>query len=220
MASLLDRGFKRLHMLAKIPRKPAEVAVTRGETASFQSVPLKRKAVVADSLIESHSAQGNGGSTVQVQPVSRPAPREATFSESSAEPSLATADKAEGNTAQTSEVVPLEDAARSPARSTSVAKREARYGVQVGAFYRFRAAEGAAEKAARKLPDLLAGASIKVTPIEGRRGRIFRGRVVGLTKRDAQKACQQLRSLKLDCLVVKVGRSVKLTYHNRRAPAT
>lgn len=81
------------------------------------------------------------------------------------------------------------------------------YGVQVGAFYRYRPAQQAAQKAVRKAPKLLADAELSVTHVRGARGKLYRSRLVGLSKRNARQACRKLRSLKFDCMVVRVGRS-------------
>ena len=84
------------------------------------------------------------------------------------------------------------------------------YGVQVGAFYRYRPAKQAAQKAFKKAPKLLADAELSVTHVRGARGKLYRGRLVGLSKSDARQACRKLRSLKIDCMVVRVGHSTKV----------
>ena len=84
------------------------------------------------------------------------------------------------------------------------------YGVQVGAFYRYRPAKQAAQKAFKKAPKLLADAELSVTHVRGARGKLYRSRLVGLSKRNARQACRKLRSLKVDCMVVRVGRSTKV----------
>ncbi|MDJ0981468.1 MAG: serine hydrolase [Kiloniellales bacterium] len=84
------------------------------------------------------------------------------------------------------------------------------YGVQVGAFYRYRPAQKAAQKAFKKAPKLLAEAEVSVTHVRGARGKLYRSRLVGLSKRNARQACRKLRSLKIDCMVVRVGRSTKV----------
>ena len=84
-------------------------------------------------------------------------------------------------------------------------RKPGRYGVQVGAFYRYRPAKRAAQRAVRKAPQLLADADISITHVRGARGKLYRGRIVGLTKKDARLACRKLRSVKIDCMVVRVG---------------
>ncbi len=88
--------------------------------------------------------------------------------------------------------------------------RELAWGVQVGAYYRYRMAEAAAIKAAARIPALLADTRIHVPSIRGRRGRIYRARLLGLTQADARGACRKLEALKTDCLVVKSLATVAL----------
>jgi len=96
-----------------------------------------------------------------------------------------------------------------PAKAArTVAKRSKgsgkNWGVQVGAYYRYRLAEKAATKAAARVPDLLGSTRVYVPSIKGRRGRIYRARLVGLSEARARQACVRLESLDTDCLVVRV----------------
>ncbi len=77
------------------------------------------------------------------------------------------------------------------------------WGVQVGAYYRYRLAEDAAIKAAARIPDLLGDTRVHVPSIRGQRGRIYRARLFGLSRSEARGACRKLKVLKTDCLVVK-----------------
>ncbi|MFQ5775028.1 MAG: D-alanyl-D-alanine carboxypeptidase family protein [Kiloniellaceae bacterium] len=93
------------------------------------------------------------------------------------------------------------------------------WGVQVGAYYRYRLAENAAVEAAARLPELLGDSRVFIPTIKGRRGRIYRARLVGLTKARASKACARLEALKTDCLVVR-ARSALALQDAREAVAT
>lgn len=84
------------------------------------------------------------------------------------------------------------------------------WGVQVGAYYRYRLAEAAAVKAAARIPELLSEAMIRVPWIRGKRGRIYRARLLGLSESDARGACRRLESMKTDCLVVKAPSTLAL----------
>ncbi len=88
--------------------------------------------------------------------------------------------------------------------------RDLAWGVQVGAYYRYRLAENAAIKAAANLPALLADTRIHVPSIAGRRGRIYRARLLGLTQANARGACRKLEALNTDCLVVKSNPTLAL----------
>lgn len=79
------------------------------------------------------------------------------------------------------------------------------WGIQVGAYYRREPAKKAALAAAQRLPDLLEDTRVMITHIKGRRGRIYRSRLVGLTEAKARVACRRLERKKVDCLVVRVG---------------
>ena len=81
------------------------------------------------------------------------------------------------------------------------------WGVQVGAYFRYHPALRAAWVAARRVPDILAGAHENVSILNGRRGRLYRARLVGLSNGDARRACRRLETVEIDCMVVKVGRS-------------
>ena len=76
------------------------------------------------------------------------------------------------------------------------------WGVQVGAYYSYAPAKKAAEAAAVRLPQLLSDASIAITNVKGQNGKIYRARLLGMSEGHARTACQQLKALRTDCLVV------------------
>jgi D-alanyl-D-alanine carboxypeptidase len=80
------------------------------------------------------------------------------------------------------------------------------WGIQVGAYYRYKPAKRAAVAAAERLPGLLDNSRVVITHIKGRRGRIYRSRLFGLTEAQARAACQNLEKAKVDCLVVRSSR--------------
>lgn len=73
------------------------------------------------------------------------------------------------------------------------------YGIQVGAYGQYKGAQRAASNATKSLPKLLADGRIVIDPQKNTGNTIYRARVVGLSKNDAESACRQLK----DCLVVK-----------------
>ena len=75
--------------------------------------------------------------------------------------------------------------------------------MQVGAFYKRSPAKRAAAKAVKKLPDLLGQTKIVIPTTKGKRGRLYRARLMGLSEDRARKACKRLRSARMDCLVVR-----------------
>jgi D-alanyl-D-alanine carboxypeptidase len=71
------------------------------------------------------------------------------------------------------------------------------YGVQVGAYSQYAPAQKAALRVTRAMPDLFTDSRIAIDE----QGKLYRARVTGLTKADAEKACAQLKSQKADCMV-------------------
>lgn len=93
------------------------------------------------------------------------------------------------------------------------------WGVQVGAYYRYNPAQRAANKAAKQFPELLGQSRVMITHIKGRRGRIYRARLIGLSELSARKACVRLASAKVDCLVVLINTTVASKSDRRLAAA-
>src|SRR5262249_27558917 len=71
------------------------------------------------------------------------------------------------------------------------------YGVQVGAYSQYAPAQKAALRVTRAMPDIFTDSRIAIDE----QGKLYRARVTGLTKSDAEKACAQLKAQKSDCLV-------------------
>ncbi|MDQ7251689.1 D-alanyl-D-alanine carboxypeptidase [Dongia sedimenti] len=71
------------------------------------------------------------------------------------------------------------------------------YGVQVGAYAQYAPAQKAAVRATRSLPEIFADSRIAIDESN----KLYRARVTGLTKADAEKACAQLKAQRTDCMV-------------------
>ncbi len=79
------------------------------------------------------------------------------------------------------------------------------YGIEVGAYSKFNAAQNAAQVATQAEPALLADARIIIDSQKmNNGGKVYRARVAGLTKADAQTACRNLKAKRTDCLVLKI----------------
>lgn len=74
------------------------------------------------------------------------------------------------------------------------------WGIQVGAFSKQAPARKAAARAARLAPRQLDGAAVEVTPLQRRKGRLFRSRIVGLSEAEAREACRVLQRRKMNCV--------------------
>ncbi len=84
------------------------------------------------------------------------------------------------------------------------------WGVQVGAYYSYTPAKKAAEAAAGRLPTMLSEANVAITNVRGQNGKIYRARLLGMSESHARNACQQLKALQTDCLVVQDRTGLKL----------
>jgi D-alanyl-D-alanine carboxypeptidase len=82
------------------------------------------------------------------------------------------------------------------------------FGIQVGAYSKFKPAQKAAERATKAVPALLSDARIV---IDRGNSDIYRARVFGLTKSDADAACKKLKAKQTDCLVVKAESTIAQT---------
>lgn len=78
------------------------------------------------------------------------------------------------------------------------------WGIQVGAFSRFAPAHLAASNAAEMLRELIT-ADIAVDASDGDGGKLYRARLVGITREQAEQACRQLQQRSEACLVVRLG---------------
>lgn len=78
------------------------------------------------------------------------------------------------------------------------------WGVQVGVYPR-RASALATAKAAIGKASALAEGTIAVVPLKGRKGPLYRARIVGLDKRQAEAACRALKVRKGQCMVLRIG---------------
>jgi len=74
------------------------------------------------------------------------------------------------------------------------------WGIQVGAFAKFAQARRAADLAADKLPAL--NASIEIQPVNTRGRTLYRARLMGVTRTDAQSSCGTLQQRGGDCALV------------------
>jgi len=84
------------------------------------------------------------------------------------------------------------------------------WAIQIGAFSRFEPAHLAASNAAATLQGLLGDGDIAVDASEGDRGKIYRARLVGLSREQAQAACKALGKTENGCLVVHLEDAVAM----------
>jgi D-alanyl-D-alanine carboxypeptidase len=89
--------------------------------------------------------------------------------------------------------------------TTVVWKPAGDYGIQVGAYSKYNAAQQAAQTATKAEHKLLSDARIIIDTQRMNNGsKLYRARVAGLSKSDAQNACRNLQAKRTDCLVLKI----------------
>jgi D-alanyl-D-alanine carboxypeptidase len=71
------------------------------------------------------------------------------------------------------------------------------FGVQVGAYSQYAPAQRAAVRVTRSMPNLFGDSRIAIDESN----KLYRARVVGLSKADAERACAQLKAQRSDCMV-------------------
>ncbi len=79
----------------------------------------------------------------------------------------------------------------------------ARWAIQVGAYTHVDGAYGALDRARPHIPGIVAAADAMVVPFEQGDAGLFRARFVGVTEREARRACRILVRRKLVCEVIR-----------------
>jgi D-alanyl-D-alanine carboxypeptidase len=105
-----------------------------------------------------------------------------------------------------SNVVTVAAAGEPDSQATTVVWRPAGdYGIQVGAYSKYNAAQQAAQTATKSEQRLLSDARIIIDTQKMNNGsKLYRARVAGLSKNDALTACRNLQAKRTDCLVLKI----------------
>jgi D-alanyl-D-alanine carboxypeptidase len=75
------------------------------------------------------------------------------------------------------------------------------FGVQVGAYSQYGPAQRAAVRVTKSMPNIFTDSRIAIDESN----KLYRARVVGLSKADAEKACAQLKAQRADCMVFTTG---------------
>ncbi len=100
-------------------------------------------------------------------------------------------------------------APKKPAPQSKSARKTPRsqgsWGVQVGAYAKYRQAYKSASDAQNMAKRYLAAGTVKVVPLRTRRGKtLYRARIHGLGKRTAYAACKALEKRSRDCMELRV----------------
>jgi D-alanyl-D-alanine carboxypeptidase len=212
VADLLTAGFKTKGgtgtvLVAKAPVtiEPKPFVPTPATTAKFVSAPADPAPAVsapAESMVEDVIAN------LLVKPAEADVPEEAS--------KAATGLRLAGIKGLTPMLKPGTGsaiAAEAPdsQATTVVWKPEGNYGIQVGAYSRYSAAQKAAQTATTAEPKLLAEARIVIDTQKMNNGsKLYRARVAGLSKADAQTACRNLEAKNTDCLVLRIDAALAM----------
>ncbi|HER26556.1 MAG TPA: hypothetical protein ENI69_05565, partial [Rhodospirillales bacterium] len=91
-----------------------------------------------------------------------------------------------------------------------VATGKISWGIQVGAYKTTEPAYAIARKAQEKAPDLLIDGYIKVVPLtKGVRTKVYRARILGLSKKQAYRACRVLKRRKINCMELRMKKDLQ-----------
>ena len=97
----------------------------------------------------------------------------------------------------------------------AAARANGRYAVQVGAYREGAPAHVAAVRAGNAIPAILGASEVSVSRIRGDRGPLYRARLTGLSRGDAERACRALVSRGTDCLVIRPRGGVEVAFDAR-----
>ncbi len=172
MIELLDQGF------ALVTKKSAtQVAGVLPAAPTKTRTKVSSSAALAAALIPP-TKPGDG--TVQVETI-----QTETIQIASLEPISAPADEAAAPAEETGKV--------------SAGKRV--WGIQVGAFNSYEPALKAANRASKRIASLVKTAQVVVDETAKGKTTLYRARLIGLSKKNAQAACKKLKAKAVDCLV-------------------
>ena len=91
-----------------------------------------------------------------------------------------------------------------PVKATRKASKGGTWGIQVGAYKKYSPAFAIAKKAVSRAPSYLKSGTIQIDKLRKRRSTLYRARIVGIDKRQAYRACRQLKAKRIDCMELKV----------------
>jgi D-alanyl-D-alanine carboxypeptidase len=171
-------------VIANILIKPAQAASVDEGEKPFSAVKLA----------------GLKGLAPLLKPGTRPEPKPAEAAIALATPVLKP-----GTSPKVVEVAEAQPFVPDAQATTVVWKADGNYGIQVGAYSKYNAAQKAAQTATNAESQLLAEARIIIDTQKMNNGsKLYRARVAGLSKTDAQTACRNLKAKRTDCLVLKI----------------
>jgi len=101
------------------------------------------------------------------------------------------------------------------AKSNGKSNGKSIWGVQIGAYKTYDPAYEIAMRAMGVAPSYLAAGDITVAPLAKKNGRkLYRGRVMGITKTQAYRACKFLKKKKFGCMPLKLSAPLEVASLN------
>jgi D-alanyl-D-alanine carboxypeptidase len=201
MMALLDQGFtlaakqpKTQVASAKLPQAPTSAGGQPSKTANTVGTPTMLMPATkpqAETLSAAAAVQQAAApqETITVEVIDPVDEGVAVKAADSIEESAA---------AQVASIEPTAAAATTDKKSSPA---KGRWGIQVGAFNAYEPALSAAKRASKRVAKLVKNAQVVVDETAKGKTTLYRARLVGLTKQNAQKACRQLKAKSIDCLV-------------------
>jgi D-alanyl-D-alanine carboxypeptidase len=197
--ALLDDGFAEARRLRPIPvvspppSKPVEILRAANATDQVQ-------------VATAHNNAANTNAQVIAVPASRGG--------------VAAADRAalDAKVARVVDGMPVPGTSKPEAvelAARQAASADGRYAVQVGAYRAAAPAHVAAVRAGNTVPELLGTSEVSVSRIRGDRGPLYRARLTGLSRGDAERACRALVVRGTDCLVIQPRGGVEVAFNAR-----
>jgi D-alanyl-D-alanine carboxypeptidase len=201
MMALLDQGFalaatqpKTQVARATLPQAPTIAAAQPSKTAKTVGTPTmlmpaakpQAETLKAAAAVQQAAAPQEAITVQVVNPVDEAVAVEAA---DSVEESAA---------AQVASIEPTAAAATTEKKSSAA---KGRWGIQVGAFNAYEPALSAAKRASKRVAKWVKNAQVVVDETAKGKTTLYRARLVGLSKPNAQKACRQLKAKSIDCLV-------------------
>jgi D-alanyl-D-alanine carboxypeptidase len=113
---------------------------------------------------------------------------------------------------ETIQVASLEPISAPAEESTKVPEPSGKrvWGIQVGAFNSYEPALKAANRASKKVASLVKAAQVVVDETAKGKTTLYRARLIGLSKKNAQAACKKLKAKAIDCLVFQTDVSLAM----------
>ena len=223
VADLLTSGFKsqrgtgtliaakaplsgQVKAAAPAPADTAAESMVEDVIANILIKPAQAASVEErDQPVSALQLAGLKGLTPLLKPGTRPKTEPAAAAVALASPVLKPGTSAKVDLAEAEPFVPDAQA------TTVVWKADGAYGIQVGAYSKYNAAQKAAQTATKAESQLLADARIIIDTQKMNNGsKLYRARVAGLSKTDAQTACRNLKAKRTDCLVLKIDSTLAM----------